>query len=78
MVDDHSAANQKLKSLAEADEIPLPQGLDDEHKQLRAKLEKLEGALGRSLHRGHLLCRAARARPAQHHGARPGRMAEGA
>ncbi|AZO66233.1 DUF4142 domain-containing protein [Mesorhizobium sp. M6A.T.Ce.TU.002.03.1.1] len=44
MVDDHSAANEKLKSLAESDKIPLPQGLDDEHKQLRAKLEKLEGA----------------------------------
>lgn len=44
MVDDHSAANEKLKSLAETDKIPLQQGLDDEHKQLRAKLEKLEGA----------------------------------
>ncbi|TIP26408.1 MAG: DUF4142 domain-containing protein [Mesorhizobium sp.] len=44
MVDDHSAANARLKSLAETNRIPLPEGLDEEHERQRAELEKLDGA----------------------------------
>ncbi|RWO84912.1 MAG: DUF4142 domain-containing protein [Mesorhizobium sp.] len=44
MVDDHSAANARLKSLAETNKIPLPEGLDEEHERQRAELEKLDGA----------------------------------
>lgn len=44
MVDDHSAANARLKSLAETNKIPLPEGLHEEHERQRAELEKLDGA----------------------------------
>jgi putative membrane protein len=43
MVEDHSAANTRLKSLAEANKIPLPEWLDEEHEWQRAELEKLDG-----------------------------------
>jgi hypothetical protein len=42
MVDDHSAANARLKSLAETKKIPLPEGLDEEHERQRAELQDLE------------------------------------
>ncbi|MER8963983.1 MULTISPECIES: DUF4142 domain-containing protein [unclassified Mesorhizobium] len=44
MVHDHTATNDRLKSLAEASKIPLPAGLDSDHKQKHARLEKLTGA----------------------------------
>jgi putative membrane protein len=44
MVEDHSKANDELKPLAEAAEIPLPDELDPEHQAMRDKLEAAEGA----------------------------------
>jgi putative membrane protein len=44
MVDDHSKANEALKSIAEENKIPLPDELDADHKKIRADLEKLDGA----------------------------------
>jgi putative membrane protein len=44
MVDDHSAANEKLKSIAEAKQIELPTELDGEKQQLVDKLSALSGA----------------------------------
>jgi len=44
MVDDHSKANDELKTLAQQKNIPLPSGLDSKAKALQARLEKLSGA----------------------------------
>jgi putative membrane protein len=44
MVDDHTAAGDKLKRLAAAHNIPVPTALDDKHRDLRDKLAKLQGA----------------------------------
>jgi putative membrane protein len=41
MVDDHRLANDRLKQLATAGKIPVPEGLDNEHEQMRVQLEKL-------------------------------------
>ncbi|TPI09204.1 DUF4142 domain-containing protein [Mesorhizobium sp. B4-1-3] len=41
MIDDHRMANDRLKQLATASKIPLPEGLDDEQEQMRVELEKL-------------------------------------
>jgi putative membrane protein len=43
MVKDHSDANGKLKDLAEAARIPLPEQLDAEHAIVRDRLQKLDG-----------------------------------
>ncbi|UXN59043.1 DUF4142 domain-containing protein [Phyllobacterium zundukense] len=43
MVHDHSDANAKLKALADAAKIPLPDTLDADHKALRQKLDAAEG-----------------------------------
>ncbi|MDX3928251.1 MAG: DUF4142 domain-containing protein [Shinella sp.] len=43
MVEDHTAANDKLKSLAEAAKIPLPDKLDPDHVRMRENLEPLNG-----------------------------------
>jgi hypothetical protein len=47
-------------------------------KRVRNRLALSQAALSRGLHRRHRFCRAARAGPPQHHGARAGRMAEDA
>ena len=44
MVTDHGKANQQLMQLAQAANIPQPGQLDEEHKAMRAQLEKLGGA----------------------------------
>jgi putative membrane protein len=44
MVDDHTAAGDKLKAVASQHNIPVPTALDDEHRDLRDKLAKLQGA----------------------------------
>lgn len=44
MVADHGKANQQLMQQAEAANIPQPGQLDEEHKAMRAQLEKLGGA----------------------------------
>lgn len=43
MVDDHSDANSRLKALADAAKIPLPDTLDADHKAVRQKLDAVEG-----------------------------------
>ena len=43
MVDDHTAAGDKLKTVASQHNIPVPTALDDEHRDLRDKLAKLQG-----------------------------------
>ncbi|MBB3311222.1 putative membrane protein [Rhizobium sp. BK196] len=43
MVRDHSDANAKLKDLADAAKIPVPDQLDAEHSILRDRLQKLNG-----------------------------------
>ncbi|MDW6021058.1 DUF4142 domain-containing protein [Mesorhizobium sp. BAC0120] len=43
MVQDHSKANDLLKSIAEKSKIPLPGELDADHQKMRADLEKLNG-----------------------------------
>jgi putative membrane protein len=44
MVDDHTAAGNKLKPIATAHSIPMPTELDDKHRDLRERLSKLQGA----------------------------------
>ncbi|HZT78554.1 MAG TPA: DUF4142 domain-containing protein [Vicinamibacterales bacterium] len=44
MVDDHSKANDELKSIAQSKNVTLPTSLDPKDQQLRNKLEKLSGA----------------------------------
>jgi putative membrane protein len=44
MAADHGQANQQLAQLAKAANIPQPGDLDEEHKAMRALLEKLSGA----------------------------------
>ncbi len=43
MVKDHQAADAKLKKIASAENLQLPQSLDAEHQQLKAKLSALQG-----------------------------------
>ncbi|MBB3234798.1 DUF4142 domain-containing protein [Phyllobacterium endophyticum] len=43
MVNDHTDANSKLKELADAAKIPLPDTLDADHRVIRQDLEKAEG-----------------------------------
>ncbi|HXD75421.1 MAG TPA: DUF4142 domain-containing protein [Vicinamibacterales bacterium] len=44
MVDDHSKANDELKSIAQARGIRLPEETDAQHKATMKRLEKLNGA----------------------------------
>jgi len=44
MVKDHSAANEKLESLASSKHIPLPKTLDVSHEATKTKLEGMSGA----------------------------------
>lgn len=44
MVDDHTAAGAKLKTVATSHHIPLPTDIDDKHRDLRERLSKLQGA----------------------------------
>lgn len=44
MVTDHGKANQQLMQLTQAANIPQPGQLDEEHKAMRAELDKLGGA----------------------------------
>jgi putative membrane protein len=44
MVDDHTAAGDKLKPIATKHSIPMPAELDEKHRDLRDKLAKLSGA----------------------------------
>jgi putative membrane protein len=44
MVDDHTAAGDKLKAIATQHNIDWPASLDDKHRDLRDKLAKLTGA----------------------------------
>ena len=44
MVEDHTAANTKLKAIASQHNIPMPNELDDKHRDLRERLSKLQGA----------------------------------
>jgi putative membrane protein len=43
MVDDHSRANEELKTLAAEKSIEIPGDLSDKHKEVRDRLEKLSG-----------------------------------
>ncbi|MDQ0995217.1 putative membrane protein [Phyllobacterium ifriqiyense] len=43
MIDDHSDANARLKKLAEAAKIPLPEVLDPDHSAVKRKLETADG-----------------------------------
>ena len=43
MAADHGQANQRLSQLANAANIPQPGDLDEEHKAMRAQLDKLSG-----------------------------------
>jgi len=44
LVTDHSKANRELAQLAQKEGVPVPSGADKEQKDLRAQLEKLNGA----------------------------------
>jgi putative membrane protein len=44
MVDDHTAANERLAPIAEESGVPLPDALNPEHQAMREMLEGLEGA----------------------------------
>src|SRR3954471_13471294 len=44
MVRDHEAAGKRLADLAEAAGLPLPSGVDDEHRAMREHLDKLTGS----------------------------------
>jgi putative membrane protein len=44
MIDDHTKAGDRLKSVASAQNIPVPTDLDDKHRDLRDKLAKLSGS----------------------------------
>jgi putative membrane protein len=44
MIDDHTSAEEKIKTVATEHNISLPTGLDDKHDDLRDKLSKLHGA----------------------------------
>jgi putative membrane protein len=44
MVDDHTAAGDKLKAIATQHNVAWPASLDDKHRDLRDKLAKLTGA----------------------------------
>ena len=44
MVEDHTAAGDKLRALAAKHNVTLPAGLDEEHRELRDKLAILKGA----------------------------------
>jgi putative membrane protein len=43
LVEDHSAANQQLKPIAEANAIPWPEQPTEEHQKLEQELSKLSG-----------------------------------
>ncbi|MBB4184802.1 DUF4142 domain-containing protein [Sinorhizobium terangae] len=43
MVTDHGTANDRLKQLAEASKMPLPEKLDAEHAAIRKRLQSLNG-----------------------------------
>jgi putative membrane protein len=43
MVADHSKANQQLAQLAQAANIPQSRDLDEEHKAMRSRLQRLSG-----------------------------------
>jgi len=43
MIDDHSAANEKLSGIAEQTKIPLPEELNEEHVAMRDRLQELDG-----------------------------------
>lgn len=44
MVDDHTAAGEKLKSVTSKHSITLPTALDDKHRDMREKLAQKQGA----------------------------------
>lgn len=44
MITDHSKANDELKQLAQSKKVMLPQELNPTHKEMMAKLSKLNGA----------------------------------
>ena len=44
MIDDHSKANDALQHAASQEGLSVPTALDEKHKQILAKLEKLSGA----------------------------------
>lgn len=44
MVQDHTKANDRLAALAKARDVPLPKTPDEEHRAMRAALEKARGA----------------------------------
>src|SRR3954447_4896244 len=44
MVNDHQKAGSRIADLANAAGLQLPSGIDDEHRALRERLEKLSGA----------------------------------
>lgn len=44
MITDHTAANQRLKSLADSKQLPLPSSMSEDHQKVLGKLETLVGA----------------------------------
>ena len=55
MVDDHSKANEELKSLASQKNVTLPTELDAKHKAMQDKLSKLKGAALDAAYMTHML-----------------------
>lgn len=58
MVHDHTAANDKLKSIAANDNLKVPTKLDSEHEKLRTRLSAMEGkdfdrAYAKAMNDGH-------------------------
>jgi putative membrane protein len=44
MVQDHTRAGDELMNLARAADVPIPEGLDRDHRAIRGELDKLRGA----------------------------------
>ena len=44
MIDDHTKAQEQLKTVASSQNIPVPSALDGKHQKLHDKLAKLQGA----------------------------------
>jgi putative membrane protein len=55
MVDDHTAANEKLKQVAREKSVTLPTELSAEHKQHRDKLAKATGAEFDKMYMSHMV-----------------------
>ena len=55
MVDDHSKANDELKTLASQKQVTLPTELDQKHRAMQDKLSKLQGAAFDKAYMAHMV-----------------------